>query len=66
MDIQKQLEVAAKTNHLVLVVFLSLIHIFRAHETRRHLVCRLLLEKKKQQTAFAVNSLSRRCLLQAR
>ena len=26
---------------------LSLIHIFRAHETREDLVCRLLLEKKK-------------------
>ena len=27
---------------------LSLIHILRAHETSLHLVCRLLLEKKKR------------------
>ena len=27
---------------------LSLIHILRAHETGRNLVCRLLLEKKKK------------------
>jgi N-methylhydantoinase A/oxoprolinase/acetone carboxylase beta subunit len=29
------------------VLTLSLIHILRAHETPEHLVCRLLLEKKK-------------------
>ena len=29
---------------------LSLIHILRAHETPEHLVCRLLLEKKKNNT----------------
>ena len=36
--------------HLLLhqsLLQLSLIHIFRAHETGRNLVCRLLLEKKK-------------------
>ena len=32
---------------------LSLIHISEAHETPEHLVCRLLLEKKKIQNTYA-------------
>src|SRR5665648_1161383 len=33
---------------------LSLIHIFRAHETRHDLVCRLLLEKKKKKKKIKI------------
>ena len=33
---------------------LSLIHILRAHETPEHLVCRLLLEKKKKEVQRVV------------
>ena len=42
--------IALKTSSIryVRALDLSLIHIFRAHETRHDLVCRLLLEKKNK------------------
>ena len=41
-------KLAEKFEKIFVMLFLSLIHILRAHETGRNLVCRLLLEKKKK------------------
>ena len=39
-------------------LILSLIHILRAHETGRKIVCRLLLEKKKKKQKKTTNALA--------
>src|SRR5450756_2857111 len=43
-----RIELPASDSRMPEILFLSLIHISRAHETRHDLVCRLLLEKKKK------------------